>query len=75
MVLKIICDDLIKYQCQECNKEFIVSMNDIEKVKEEYKDIFCPFCLIKATQISFITKETHKDFLSDFGCIGIYTED
>ncbi|MFZ7119487.1 MAG: hypothetical protein ACOWWH_00870 [Eubacteriaceae bacterium] len=76
---RIICDDLVKYQCKVCNKQFIVShfqTLDIENQEKRNCNLICPFC--KSTSeciVGPVTSETDYDFLANYwGCLGIYTK-
>ncbi len=61
---------LVKYECYDCEKEFIVGLIDYE----EQKPICCPFCnSINIDDV--VLAEPNKDYspqwLYEMGCMGI----
>ena len=60
---------LIKYECRECNKQFIVGLID----DKQTKPIHCPFCMSqRITDVVYAEPyQDYSKYLEDMGCMGI----
>lgn len=61
---------LVKYQCFECDKQFIVGAMD----EKEKKPICCPYCQSETID-DMVNVEPDQDYskwLEEMGCMGIY---
>jgi hypothetical protein len=66
-------DGLVKYQCDECENEFIVGLKAAEKLNDK---MICPFCetlLLKYNQQVFLPADDERN--EELGCMGIYYEE
>lgn len=62
-----VLDNLIKYHCFNCDKEFILSEYQI---KDTDKEIICPYC--HGTYIDdYVFVGEDDDLLYELGCLGI----
>lgn len=56
---------LVKYECLECEKSFILS----QKQADESEEITCPYC--KAENVESVSMMVDSDQLEELGCMGI----
>ncbi len=57
---------LVKYECLECERNFILSQKQVDDFRE---DITCPYC--KAYNVESISWLEDMTMLEGLGCIGI----
>lgn len=67
-------DNHDKYQCLDCNCQFIVGNELLKRAKQ--KTPICPYYGRKITELISCTEDDMLDELaSDLGCLGIYIDD
>ena len=64
--MKYVPDNLMKCQCLECERQFIVS--DYQARKIDYI-LICPYC---GSEITEPIAGCNEELLDELGCFGIY---
>lgn len=62
-----VLDNLVKYHCFECDKEFILSEY---QAKNATKNIICPYCHGQDIE-DYVFLDEDDDLLYELGCMGI----
>ncbi len=60
-------DELVKYLCWDCEREFVLSECQAKQVREE--NIKCPYC--QSDDIEAHVRVVDQDQLEELGCIGM----
>lgn len=64
-------DNLEKYECNSCNKTFIVGRELLKQSK--LKEPFCPYCKASGAEWRSGTEDEQLEELG-LGCIGLYID-
>lgn len=62
-----VLDNLVKYHCFHCDKEFILSEYQVENA---IKKIICPYCYEQDIE-PYVFIDEDDDLLYELGCMGI----
>lgn len=69
-------DDLVKYECDTCQRQFIVGKKAVKSIiKEKYEHLRCPYC--GEWLVDWISEFSVRDMLLegiDLGCMSFFTE-
>lgn len=65
-------DNLIKYECKECNKQFIIGEEMLKDCPPNYP--LCPYC--GQNNVDKTAWTTDDDLLdTELGCVGLYIDE